>query len=84
MTNETLSTSKARTQLYSLVEKAHKFGQSFTFTKGGEPKAVLVSSEEFESWQETLDILQDKELTQQIRQGREDVAKGRIVSIDEL
>lgn len=43
--------------------------EEVTITKNGRATAVLVSYEEFESWQETLAVLSDRELIEEIRTG---------------
>ena len=59
-----LGISEVRNKLPQLVDEVdEKLGQLF-ITKNGRAKAVLMSSEEFESWVETLASYQDKETRQ--------------------
>ena len=84
MTNETLSTSEARTKLYSIVEQVGKHGRSFTLTKGGKPMAVLVNPGEIESWLETIEVLSDRNLMKQLKESAEDTKAGRVYSLEEV
>jgi len=84
MTNETISTSEARTKLYSIVEQVGRHGCSFTLTKGGKPMAVLVSPEEVESWLETIEVLSDRNLMKQLKESAEDIKAGRVYSLEEV
>ncbi|MGB3412585.1 MAG: type II toxin-antitoxin system Phd/YefM family antitoxin [Microthrixaceae bacterium] len=46
-------------------------------TKHGRPAAVLLSIEDLESLEETLEILSNQTLMEAVRSGQEDVADGR-------
>jgi len=43
-----------------------------------------INNIEDESLKETLDIISDKKLTQSIKQGEEDLNKGKFVTLEEL
>lgn len=53
-------------------------------TRNGEPAAVLVSHAELEALRETIAILSDPTLTEDIRQAEADIAAGNTVSADSL
>jgi PHD/YefM family antitoxin component YafN of YafNO toxin-antitoxin module len=55
-------------------------------TKNGAPAAVLISPDEYESWQETLAIRSDKELTAEIQSGLASFKKKKvkIYTLEEL
>lgn len=73
----TISATKARTNLYDLIDEVSKTGKRIGITKRGETKAVLMSVEEVESWEETNEILADKKLMRDIKQAEKDIAEGR-------
>lgn len=62
----------ARKNLFLLIEQASKPGSSVTITHEGIPKVIMMSTEEFEGWQETLDIMSDPELMKDILAGLKD------------
>lgn len=75
--NATLTVTDARRQFFDLVEKVN-LGSYFTLTTNGSPKAVLLSSDEFEAWQETLDVLHDvPDLENDIKKVRKDMQSGK-------
>lgn len=55
----TLSISEARKQIFKIIKMAQRPGNYYTLTEKGRPKAVVMSAEEFESWQETLEVMQE-------------------------
>ena len=66
---KTLSLSEAKMKLSALVESVKTNDEEVIITKNGSPAAVLVSPDEYESWQETLAIHSDKELATEIQSG---------------
>lgn len=54
----TLTLTTARKRIFAIAQAVQTPGRVFTLTDNGVPKAVVMSAEEFESWTETLDILQ--------------------------
>ena len=66
---KTLSLSEAKMKLSALIESVKTTDEEVIITKNGSPAAVLISSDEYESWQETLAIRSDKELTAEIQSG---------------
>lgn len=58
-TKTTISISEARKKIFDIAEKVQKPSTHYVLTKKGRPKVVLMSAEEFELWQETLEVMQD-------------------------
>ncbi len=54
----TIPISEARKNIFKISEKIQKPGVYFTFTEKGKPKGVIMSAEEFESWTETMEVMQ--------------------------
>ena len=81
---KTLPITKAREQLTNLVEKADKQLQEYVITVNGVPAAALISAAEYESWKETLDILSDSGLIRAIKEGEEDIKKGKFITFEQL
>ena len=74
----TVSATQARANLYDLIDEVASSGKRVGITKKGETKAILISAEEYESWQETNEILADKALMRAIKQGEKDIKEGRV------
>lgn len=81
---KTIAATKARKQFFQLINDNAKPGQSTTISVDGEPKAVLLSYEDFTSWVETLEVMSDERLMEDIRAGEEDIKKGRMISLEDL
>lgn len=79
-----ISASDARSNFYDLVEQSHKNFSNFIITHKGQPKAVMLSYEDFESWQETLAVLSDKNLMSQITKASKDVKQNKLVDLKDL
>lgn len=54
----TVPITEARKSIFEIAQAVQTPGVHYTFTENGRPKAVLMSAEEFESWQETLEVMQ--------------------------
>lgn len=80
----TLSASEARANFYTILDRASRYLQSFTITRRGKPVAMVVSKDEREGWEETLEILSDRELVKSIHQGMEDIKHGRVYTEEEV
>ena len=65
-----ITASDARTNLYDLIKSAGHGLRGYEISLRGSKPVVLMSKEEFESWQETLDILQNKDEAATIRKAR--------------
>lgn len=81
---KTLPITQAREELTSLVDKAKRKLDNFIITVNGSPAAVLMSAAEYESWNETNEIMSDPDLMKAIREGEDDIKNGRYVTLEEL
>ena len=82
---KTLSLSEVKMKLSELVDRVHSTDEEVVITKNGRPAAVLVSSEEFESWKETIEILASGDLMDEIRRGLAALRKGsKIYTLEKL
>lgn len=83
---KTLSLSEAKMKLSALIDSIGITDEEIVITKNGRPAAVLVSPDEFESWQETLIIRSDTELMEEIKRGLNAIKrkKASLYTLDEL
>lgn len=63
----TVSATDARSHLFTLIEQAGKPGSFIAIKHRDLPDVVLMSIDEFEGWQETLEIMSDPALMKDIR-----------------
>ncbi len=78
---KTIPLAEAKKSLSAIVKDVDEKYDRFTITKNGVDKAVIISSEEFDGLLETLDILSNKEERDAIARAREQVRKGKTVSL---
>jgi len=55
-TKTTLPITEARRRIFEIADKVQSPMSYYTLTQRGRPKVVIISAEEFESWQETLEV----------------------------
>jgi antitoxin YefM len=76
--------SEARANLTELLDDVVDKQEHVLITRNGRPSAVVLSAAEYESLEETLDILQDKDLVEALRKSEDDVRAARLNSLDDL
>lgn len=81
---KTLPITEARQKLPTLVNRTKRLMDQYIITVNGKPTSVLMSIDEFESWQETNAILADKGLMKAIKEGEKDVEKGRVYDWEDV
>lgn len=74
---EHLPLADVKNRLSEVVDRLEREHGRVVVTKHGRPAAVMLSVEDLESLEETLDILSDPAFREQIRKGDRDVAAGR-------
>jgi antitoxin YefM len=80
----TLPLSEVRANLSSVVRDADQLFERTIITQKGKPAAVVIGYAEFESWQETLEILGDPALMADLSQADEDLLAGNTHTYEEV
>ncbi|MBI2035922.1 MAG: type II toxin-antitoxin system Phd/YefM family antitoxin [Candidatus Liptonbacteria bacterium] len=81
----TLPISEARKRIFAIAKDVQKPSQHYTLTDKGIPKAVILSAEEFESWVETLEVLQDfPDLIKDVREAERQYKNGEYKTWKEI
>ena len=75
---------EARARLTELLDEVETRHEHVVITRKGRPAAVVISTEEWEALEDTLDILQDEETLAALRESDNDVTAGRLFSLDEV
>ena len=77
--------SEVKTKLSELVDAVERRDDAVTITRNGKPVAVIVSKDEYESWQETVEIMRDQKFMKEIRKGILSLKRSKKrYSLDEL
>ena len=83
--SQSIQATDLRKHLFEVLEQIQDPSDpTRVITKDGEPKAMLVSVEDWASWQETLEVMSDAALMKGIREGLKDIQKNRLVSYEEV
>ena len=75
---------QARAELSDLLDEVERSHEHVEITRNGRPAAVLMSPEEYEVIQVTLEILGDPETLEDLRQSEADVQAGRLHTLDKV
>lgn len=75
---------EARAKLTELLDDVEDRHEHVLITRNGRPSVVMLSADEYESLEETLEILQDKDLMEVLRKSEDDVQAGRLTSLETL
>lgn len=81
---KTLPLSDAKNRLSRIVDDVTERDEQVMITRNGHPAAVVISPEEFESWQATIDILSDPDLMAQFQRSKQAMRRARTYTIAEL
>ncbi len=84
-TKTTLSISEARKKIFDIAKETQKPGNYYTFTEKGRPKVVIMSADDFELWQETLEAIRDfPNLDKDIEKAEREYKKGNRLLLEEV
>ncbi len=82
--SETLPLSTVKARLSELVDRVEAEDDRIVVTRNGRPAAVLVSTDDLESLEETLAVLSDPALMTKVRAGDRALSRGDVVELDKL
>lgn len=78
---EILPLSEAKAHLSELAERVENEHQRILVTRNGRPSFVLMSLDDLESLEETVEILQDSELRASLARSREEADRGETLPL---
>lgn len=81
---KTIPLSEARARLSELMDELESRHEHVVITRKGRPVAVLVPSSEYDSMEETLEVLHDEDMLAALRESEKDVKAGRLHSLDDV
>jgi antitoxin YefM len=74
--SETLSLSSVKAHLSEIVDRVEGEHDRVVVTRNGKPAAVLISHEDLEALEETLQVMSDPTLMAEIHQSRQELVDG--------
>jgi antitoxin YefM len=81
---QTLPLADIKAHLSEIVDRVEREHERIVLTRNGRPAAVIMSPEDLEALEDTLELLSDPRALEDIAVARDDVAAGRVVTADEL
>lgn len=84
MTEVVLPLAEIKKRLSEIVDGVEQRHDRVLLTRNGRPAAVILSPEDLESLEETLDILSDPKAMRDIRRAERQIAAGDVVSEADL
>jgi len=82
--SETLPLAEIKAHLSEIVDRVEREHERIVLTRNGRPAAVILSPDDLEALEDTLDLLSDPTALRDIAAARKDLAEGRVVSADQL
>ena len=82
--SETLPLAEIKAHLSEIVDRVEREHERVVLTRNGRPAAVIMSPDDLAALEDTLELLSDPAALAEIRAARDDIARGRVVSADEL
>lgn len=84
MSKKILTISEARKHLFEIAEEVQKPGNFCTLTIEGEPKVIMLAKKEFDALMETVELLSNPAVLQQIKKVEEEYAQGEYYTWNQL
>ncbi len=81
---ETLPLAEIKARLSEIVDRIESQHERITLTRNGRPAAVLISPEDLEALEDTVDLLADPRARREIEKARREITAGKGIGVDEL
>jgi len=83
-TMKSITATDAKKRLLELIRDSDESFERYLITRNGEPRAVLMSVDDYEGWIETMEIMSDKEAMEEIRKARQDLDAGKGIPFEKV
>ena len=85
---KTISITQARKKIFNISDDIQKTGSHYVLTENGVSKVIMMSSEEYDSWTETLEVYKDfPNIEKEIKESESDYKSKKYLkypTLDEL
>lgn len=81
---ETLPLAEIKAHLSEIVDRVEHEHDRVVLTRNGRAAAVIMSPDDLEALEDSLELLSDPKALKEIGRAREDVARGRVVTAEDL
>lgn len=79
-----MSLSDAKARLSEVADEVDRTHDRVRITRNGRQYVVLISAEDLESLEATIELLSDPEAISRIRQAEADIASGQVTTAEEM
>ncbi|MDP2940064.1 MAG: type II toxin-antitoxin system Phd/YefM family antitoxin [Candidatus Omnitrophota bacterium] len=80
----TISVRELRPKLAEVLKIIHDRFDRYIITKRGQPEAVIMSVDDYESILETMEIQSDKSLMRRIKKAEKEIKQGKGTSLEKI
>jgi antitoxin YefM len=84
MVMTTLPLAEIKARLSEIVDQIETEHERVVLTRNGRPAAVLLSPEDLEALEETLELLSDPDALREIRQAQAEIDRGDVLTGEQL
>ncbi len=84
MAKKTINITEGRKELFKIAEEVQKPDTQYVFTIEGKPGVVLMSANEYDSLMETMEILSNPEIMEDIKKAEEEYERGEYSTWEEV
>lgn len=84
MSTITIPASQARADFYNLLEEASRGLRKIAITLRGKVKAVLMSPDEVEGWEETFDIMSNPKAYRELKESIAQMKRGELIPYEQI
>lgn len=81
---KTMAVEEVNSAPTDVVEQVETTKEKVVITRDGQPVAVLMTYDEFESIELTIEVLSDPNFLSDLAEAKADIAAGRVMTIDEV
>lgn len=79
-----INVTEAKKKLLEIIREADESFERYCIMRNGEPKAILMSADDYLGWIETLEILSSKQAVKEIRQARKEADAGKVIPFEKI
>jgi len=80
----TIPVAEARARFSQIIDEAVSTHERVEVTKNGRRAAILMSADDYDELNETMDILADADLVRQMAEANEQLSRGEWYSLDDV
>ncbi|OGM31401.1 hypothetical protein A2803_05460 [Candidatus Woesebacteria bacterium RIFCSPHIGHO2_01_FULL_44_21] len=81
---KTITITKAREEFPKIIDRASRLLEKYIITVNGKNKAIVMSADEYESLEETLDILSEPGALEEIHKAEKEAEEGKYITLEQL